>query len=192
MSAAISREVAAEAGATYRLEHGVAADLELALRIGAFGDVAYVAEPLCHVTIRSDSDGRRRNAMDRRNAAPQTSIGSALLSALRVHAARRPVTKAEKRDVFMAVGRNYLRRAAQYRCLFGWSGWWPATLDVVRAFRYSARLLFSPPDLAHAVMLLIAPAGLLRSARRRLMRRRFGEEESTVAQASAALGGERG
>ncbi len=192
MSTTISREVAAEAGATYRLEHGVAADLELALRMGAFGDVAYVAEPLCHVTVRSDSDAHQRGAISCWHGESHTSIGSSLLSALRVHEARRSVTKAERRAVFVAVARTHLRRAAQHRSLSAGRGWWPATLDVARAFRCSPSLFASPRDVIYAMMFLMAPAGLLRLARKRMMIRRFGEEESAVAPESAALGSRRG
>jgi hypothetical protein len=155
-SIAFDRQTLERAGG-FRPEIGLSADLELILRIGIHGDVAYLADPLLDYTVRGDSDGNLRfveNRVDRQAATP---MGAALLAALAAHAEVRSVSSAERSAVHREVARTHLQRAGQHRLLEGGHGRSGALRDVLAAIRTSPATLLAPRGLAIAAAALFAP-----------------------------------
>lgn len=167
-SIAISRTVLAEMGSFFRPEDGLCADQELILRLGAYGNVAYIAEELFDYTVSDGSDSNFRSAKDLSSGDPVPSMAGAMLSALRSHEHRRSVSGAERAQVRRAVAYWYVRRAGQHRYQTGGRGRVGAFQDLVGAVKHHPRMLLSPSQMALAAALLIAPSGLLRASRQAL------------------------
>jgi glycosyltransferase involved in cell wall biosynthesis len=155
-SIAFDRQALERAGG-FRPEIGLSADLELILRLAAYGDVSYVAEPLLDYTVRGDSDGNLRFLEDRVQRRAATPIGAALLAALDAHAKVRSVDSAERSAVYREVARTHLQRAAQHRLLPGGHGRSGALRDVAAAVRVSPATLLTPRGLGIAMVALLAP-----------------------------------
>lgn len=166
-SLALSRDVLAEMGGFYRGEVGLSADVEMATRAAAYGDVIYIAEPLLDYTVRDDSMRRVdfERGWARRNDA--TTMGAALLSALIVHEDRRNVTAAERRHVLAQVARTHIQRTTQHRWMAGGGGRRGALRDFLLALRYEPRTALSLGSLGRTAVALIAPAAVIARARRR-------------------------
>ena len=172
-SVAIAREVIAEMGMFYRTDNpSMSADLELALRVGAYGDVAYIDEPLLDVVWWPGSDTPGRTGKNRAEDEPLTTLGAALLSGLEAHERRRTVSPAERAAVYAAVARSHLQRAAGHRYLSGGRGRRAALVDVLRAVRYSPRTALTPAQLAYASAAVLAPRRALQRLRDLILARR--------------------
>lgn len=156
-SMAFSRQVLDESGGFTRPEMGLCADLEATLRMSAYGDVAYIDEPLLDYTVRGNSDRSPRFDRNRVRGEAETVGGKALLTALRVHEQRREVSAAEQASVLALVARSHLQRARHHRYLPGGHGRIGALLDVMRAARYSPHIMLSPRDLAEGLAAVLAP-----------------------------------
>jgi len=171
-SVAVAREVVAEMGGFFRPDVGLCSDHELTLRAAAYGDVAYIDEPLLDYTVRDGSDGNLRFFQNRARGEAATPIGAALLAGLGTHESRRAVSPAERRMVHAAVARSHLQRAGQHRILPGGRGRLGALVDVVRAAGQSPSTVFAPPQLLMAGAVVLAPDAAIRWGSAALARRR--------------------
>ena len=160
-SIAMLRERLNEIGGLYRPEIGVCADLELALRLTAYGDVAYVDEALLDFTVHGASDGLGRIRRNLENHDPFGPMGIALVEGLRVHEMRRDVVRAERHAVFGAVARELLGRAILHRHHPGGRGRIAAAADFLRAVRWSPRTVLEPKQLGKSAAALLAPRRLI-------------------------------
>jgi glycosyltransferase involved in cell wall biosynthesis len=169
--AAIRRSVIDAMGVFFRPDiPSMSGDLELAVRLGAYGDVVYIDEPLMAVTgwPGSHTPSRVRANLERRE--PWTPRGIAHREGLRAHEAVREVGRDERAAVDAAIARTHLRRATAQRTGDGGRGRRGAAEDIVAAARLAPAVVLRSLPLALA--LVIAPAGMLRSARERALRRR--------------------
>jgi hypothetical protein len=170
-SVAIARDVLEESGGFFRPEVGLSCDVELSLRAAAYGCVRYIDEPLLDFMVRSDADSSVRLWMNRQGGDDRTPIEVALLAGLNVHRHRREVTFEERRLVRAAIARSHLQRAAQHRVLDGGHGRQGAWRDVLAAVRWDWGAVMRPYQLAYALAAIVAPAGILDRARRRVSAR---------------------
>ncbi len=154
-SVAISRELLQESGG-FRAEMGLCHDLELTMRVAAYGDVAYIDEPLLDYTVRSDSLSTLQHRWHMERGDPMVITGAAWLSVLATHENRRQVSPAERADIHAAIARAFIRRALLQRRAPGGSRW-AAAMDVLRALRYSPRAVLGNWRAAAALAALIAP-----------------------------------
>jgi glycosyltransferase involved in cell wall biosynthesis len=169
-SLALSREVLEEMGGFYRSEIGLTADLEMAMRAAAYGDVEYIADPMLDYTVRSDS--LRHHDFERNRArSSQTPLEAALRSAMAVHEERRAVTDDERAYVAHAVARSHVLRALQHRRLPGGRGRRGAAADLLAAVRIRRAILFEPQMLLPAVAAIAAPRALILRVRQEFQRR---------------------
>ena len=170
-SMAIARSTLEVLGGFFREEIGMATDLELAARVAAYGQVAYVAEPLLRYTVRGDSitPGIAIRSLERGEALHPFS--AAILSALAVHEFRRHVGPDERTYLYAQVADKLIARALAHRYHPGGRGRRAAAADLRRASHYSKRWMWSPRQLTRASAALVAPRSLLlrmdRSFRRR-------------------------
>jgi glycosyltransferase involved in cell wall biosynthesis len=170
-SVAVARWMLEESGGFFRPEVGLSADVELSFRASAYGPVVYIDEQLLDFTVRPDADNSVRLRRNRSGDDERTPVEIAILAGLDVHRHRRSVSAAERRAVNVAIARTHLQRAAQHRVLPGGQGRAGAWRDVVAAWRWSPSTVIGPYNLAYALAALVAPRGLLDSARRRLSSR---------------------
>lgn len=169
---AFSRDVIEEMGTFYRTDiPDMSADLELALRIAAFGDVAYIDEPLIMVTGWPESHTHGRFGRNLSNGAAYTTQGAALAVGLRAHEARRVVSDEERAIVRSAIARSHLRRASAHRYRDGGRGRAAAWRDIRRAARLSPETVV-PFRAPQVVGLLLAPRWLLVRTREFALERR--------------------
>src|SRR3954454_9198569 len=139
-SGAYRRSVVDEMGAFYRTDiPSMSADLELAIRVAAYGDVAYIAEPLVEVVAWPGSHTHGRVGRNMATGEPFTPQGRALAEGLLVHQKHRTVAEAERRRVRAAIARSFLRRAMSQRTVAGGRGRRGAVGDVLRAARFDPR-----------------------------------------------------
>jgi glycosyltransferase involved in cell wall biosynthesis len=164
-SVTVSRSVIEESGGFLRPEIGLSNDFEMAMRVGAYGSVVYIDEPLLDFTVRDSSDGPARLHRNRSSGAPQTVVTPAFINAMAVHDLVRGISPAERRQVNAAIARSHLQRGAQHRVLPGGRGRMGALSDVRRAFRYSPRTILSPYNLAYSLAAILAPTRLLVAAK---------------------------
>jgi GT2 family glycosyltransferase len=172
-SVALSREVLWEMGGFFRGEIGLSADVEMTLRAAAFGDVAYIREPLLLYTVREDSMRHADFFRSEARYGRATTMGAALSSALVVHVDRRVVTKAERAHVLAAVARTHVVRALQHRSIRDGGGRRGALRDTVLAFRSSPRAVLAPSQLGRLVFALLAPQAVIHKAKEFRDRRRL-------------------
>lgn len=166
-----SRAIVEETGGFLRPEIGLSNDFEMAMRLGAYGSVVYIDEPLLDFTVRAGSDGPARLHMNRSSGAPQTVVATAFLNALLVHESVRGVTPSERRLVYAAIARSHLQRGAQHRVLPGGRGRIGALRDVLRALRYSPPTVLTPYQVAYSLAAILAPTRLLEVVKDRLSAR---------------------
>ena len=164
-SVAISRAVVERIGAQFRPETGVCADIELYLRVAAYGNVGYIDEPLLDFMVHGSSDGVgrvRRNLERDERFGP---LGIALAAGLAIHEMRRAVTPAERNAVRGAIARELLGRALLHRYHPGGRGRAGAIKDIARASRWSIRTTFQARQIAKAAAAILAPGRLLQWGR---------------------------
>jgi hypothetical protein len=154
----------------WRPDMGLCHDLEFLLRIAAYGDVAYIDEPLLDYTVRRDSvtTSLSQRHMDRSEELVQQ--GAAWLSILHAHGSRRTISAAERSEVHAAIARAFLQRAMWQRTMSGGLGRGGAVRDVVRAARYSLRTVLKPARLVAATLAVLGPVGLIHRIRARAHR----------------------
>jgi O-antigen/teichoic acid export membrane protein/GT2 family glycosyltransferase len=176
---AFRREIVEEMGVFFRADQpSMSADLELAFRVAAWGDVVYLAEPLISVTGWQESHTTGRRARNRASGEAGTPESLALASALAAHEARRTVSADERRLVEAAMARSYLRRATAHRVRPGGRGRRAALHDVGRAVRLGrGRVLGRAAVLAPVVGL--APASMVRGIRGTAIRARSSRQAGT-------------
>jgi len=164
-SVTVSRTVIEESGGFLRPEIGLSSDFEMAMRVGAYGSVVYIDEPLLDFTVRASSDGPARLHLNRSSGAPQTVVTPAFINAMLVHDLVRGISPAERRQINAAIARSHLQRGAQHRVLPGGRGRIGALSDVRRAVRYSPRTILTPYNLAYSLAAIVAPTRLLVAAK---------------------------
>ena len=163
-SVAIAADLFAEVGG-FRPEMGLCHDLELVMRMAAYGDVVYIDEPLLDYTVRTDSITSELVRRHVRQGSAMVEAGAAWLSILRVHEARRKVGAEERAVIFDAIARAFLQRALLHAADAAGHGRRAALLDVVRACWYSPRTTVLTWRLAVALAAVLAPRALIDRAR---------------------------
>ncbi|MGZ3631033.1 MAG: glycosyltransferase family 2 protein [Candidatus Limnocylindrales bacterium] len=172
---AFDRAIIREMGVFYRTDiPSMSADLELTMRVAAFGDVAYLDEALIAVTAWPESHTHGRFGRNLSSNEPYTTQGIAYATALRAHEGRRVVSEPERALVRAVIARSHLRRAAAHRYREGGRGRAGAWSDIARALRLSPGTVVR--RLPQATALLLAPRGALVAARERTLRRRSGSD----------------
>ena len=134
-SLAVGRHVADVIGGFFRVEIGLSVDIDMALRVGAYGPVAYIDEPLLDYTVRGGGINRELARKDRARAR-MTTQGRVLISGLAVHEARREVGDDERKYVKKMIGQSFIGRALQHRYVPDGGGRRGALGNVARAFRH--------------------------------------------------------
>jgi hypothetical protein len=145
---------------------GLCHDLELAMRVSAYGDVEYIDQALLDYTLRGDSITSQLAHRHIRlgSGSPIVDECAAWLSALRVHEERREVSSVERAAIGAAISRAFIKRALLHRLAPGGRGPVAALLDVARAAKYHPRTVFRTWRLAAACAAVLAPAWLIQRA----------------------------
>ena len=159
-SLAISRDVVDVMGGFFRVEIGLSVDIEMALRVGAYGPIAYIDEQLLDYTVRSGGINRELARRDRAKAR-MTTHGKVLLSGLAVHEARRDIGDDERRFVQRMIGQSFVGRALQHRYLPDGAGRRAALDNVARAFRQDPFWFTDPRQTVRALTAVLAPTWLI-------------------------------
>jgi glycosyltransferase involved in cell wall biosynthesis len=170
-SLAIGRHVIEVIGGFYRVEIGLSVDMEMALRVGAYGPVAYIDERLLDYTVRPGGMNKELARRDRARAV-MTSHGSVLRSGLAVHEARRDVGDDERRYVRRMIAQSFIGRALQHRYLPDGSGRRGALGNVARAFRHDPTWFLDGRQAARGLAALVAPRWMIVGTKERLRARR--------------------
>jgi hypothetical protein len=159
-SAAIPRDLLAEAGG-FRPEMGLSHDLELVLRLAAYGNVGYIDAPLLNYTVRGNSITSKLIKRHIHSRTAMVEFGAAWLSALHAHEARRTVSREERNMISAAISRAFLHRALLQRRAPDGGGIGSALLDIVYAASYSRRTVLGSWRLFVALGAMLAPRWLL-------------------------------
>lgn len=163
-SVAIAADLFDEIGG-FRAEMGLCHDLELTMRVAAYGDVVYIDEPLLHYTVREDSITSTMVRKHVRQGTAMVEVGAAWLSILQTHKARRQVLDGERADIYAAISRAFLQRALLHATVAEGHGRGAALLDVVRAGWYSPRTTVLTWRLAVALAVMLAPRAVINQAK---------------------------
>jgi GT2 family glycosyltransferase len=159
-SVAIARDLLLEVGGL-RPDMGLCQDLELTMRVAAYGQVAYIGEPLLDYTVRGDSMTGVLLRRHVRQGSHMVDVGAAWLSALQAHQARRWVAPGERAAIFGAIARAFLRRAIlQAMAPEGHGRLW-ALMDVLAAVWYSPPSVLGTWRLGVALAAVLAPRWLI-------------------------------
>ncbi|MBV9174155.1 MAG: glycosyltransferase [Chloroflexi bacterium] len=159
-SVAIPRDLLVESGA-FRPEMGLSHDLELVMRLAAYGNVAYIDAPLLNYTVRGNSITGKLIKRHIQSRSAMVDFGAAWLSALHAHEARRTVSCHEREAVSAAISRAFLHRALLQRRAVDGGGVRAAIRDILHAASYSRRTVLGSWRLAVALGALLAPGWLL-------------------------------
>lgn len=165
-SLAVGRHVTDVIGGFFRVEIGLSVDIDMALRVGAYGPVAYIDEPLMDYTVRAGGINRELARKDRARAA-MTTHGKVLLSGLAVHEARRDVGDDERRYVRKMIGQSFIGRALQHRWVPDGSGRRGALGNVWRAFRNDPLWFLDVRQALRGLAAILAPKWLIVRAKDR-------------------------
>lgn len=171
-SLAIGRHVTEILGGFYRVEIGLSVDMDMALRVGAYGPVAYIDEPLLDYTVRAGGMNKELARKDRARAR-MTSHGSVLLSGLAVHEARREVGDDERRYVRKMIGQSFIGRALQHRYLPDGGGRRGALGNVARAFRHDPLWFLDARQAVRGLAAVLGPRWAIVETKNRLRSRRW-------------------
>ncbi len=159
-SLAVGRHVTEVLGGFFRVEIGLSVDIDMALRVGAYGPVAYIDEPLLDYTVRAGGINRELARKDRTRA-QMTTHGKVLLSGLGVHEARRDVGDDERRYVRKMIGQSFIGRALQHRWVPDGNGRRGALGNVARAFRNDPLWFLDARQAARGLAAILAPTWLI-------------------------------
>jgi glycosyltransferase involved in cell wall biosynthesis len=162
-SVVIARDLFAEVGG-FRAEMGLCHDLELTMRVAAYGDVVYIDKPLLDYTVRTDSITSTLVRQNVRQGTAMVEVGAAWLSILYAHQARRHVSANERAAIYAAIARAFLQRALLHATAAEGHGRRAALLDVVRAGWYSPRTTVLTWRLAVALAAVLAPRSVIERA----------------------------
>jgi hypothetical protein len=143
---------------------GLCHDLELTMRVAAYGDVVYIDEPLLDYTVRDDSITSTLVRRHVRRGTAMVEVGAAWLSILSTHQARRVVSSEERASIFGAIARAFLQRALLHATASEGHGRRAALLDVIRACWYSPRTTVLTWRFAVALAAVLAPRALIDQA----------------------------
>jgi hypothetical protein len=163
-SVAIAADLFNEVGG-FRAEMGLCHDLELTMRVAAYGDVIYIDEPLLHYTVRGDSITSTLVRQHVRQGTAMVEVGAAWLSILQTHQARRQVSGGERAAIYTAIARAFLQRALLHATSAEGHGRGAALLDVARAGWYSPRTTLLTWRLAVALGAMLAPSVVIDQAK---------------------------
>jgi len=169
-SLAVSRDVIEVMGGYYRTEIGLSVDIDMALRVSAYGPVAYIDQPLLDYTVRSGGMNKEVARKDRARAR-MTSHGAVLRSGLAVHEARRQVGDDERRYVRRMIAQSFIGRALQHRYLPDGGGRRGAIGNVARAFRYDPTWFLDGRQALRGMAAVIAPTRLIVGTKERFRAR---------------------
>lgn len=164
-SVAIARDLVWETGG-FRPEMGLCDDLELSMRLAAYGDVIYLDEPLLDYTVRPDSMTAQLEDDNLQQGGSMSDVGAAWLAALQTHEHRRRVSDVERGAVHAAIARAFLRRALLQRRRPGVRARWLAVRDVLRAMGFSPSTVLGGWRAGVALAAVLAPRWLLERATR--------------------------
>jgi hypothetical protein len=139
-----------------------------------------LTDELLDYTVRDDSDGPQRLQFNRAHGVGDTVVGLAYQNALHVHDEVRGLTAAERRRVITAIARSHLQRAAQHRVLPQGKGRRGALSDVIRAMKWSPRVVLRPSGLAFATGSVLAPRWLLEYAKEQMVTHLHREDPEPV------------
>jgi GT2 family glycosyltransferase len=168
---AFARRIVEQMGVFYRADRDtMSADIELTMRVAAFGDVVYLDEPLIAVTGWEESHTHGRSRRNLEDGSTETTFGMAYLTALAAHERVRTVSDEERSLVHAAVARSHLRRAAAHRYRPGGHGRRAAWADVRSAWQHSPRTVAT--RLPQVAAVVVAPRSWLAAAREWVLRRR--------------------
>jgi glycosyltransferase involved in cell wall biosynthesis len=159
-SLAVGRHVAEVLGGFFRVEIGLSVDIDMALRVGAYGPVAYIDETLLDYTVRGGGINRELARKDRARAR-MTTHGRVLQSGLAVHEARREVGDDERKYVQKMIGQSFIGRALQHRYVPDGNGRRGALDNVVRAFRVDPLWFADIRQAARGGAAILAPTWMI-------------------------------
>lgn len=159
-SLAVGRHVTDVLGGFFRVEIGLSVDIDMALRVGAYGPVVYIDEPLLDYTVRSGGINRELARKDRTRAR-MTTQGRVLLSGLAVHEARREVGDDERKYVRTMIGQSFIGRALQHRFVPDGGGRRAALGNVGRAFRSDPLWFLDVRQAARGFAAIVAPTWMI-------------------------------
>lgn len=159
-SVAIPLDLLTEIGA-FRPEMGLSHDLELVMRVAAYGDVAYIDAPLLNYTVRGNSITGKLIERHIRSRSAMVEFGAAWLSALQAHEARRAISCQERDAISAAISRAFLHRALLQRRAVNGGGVRAALRDILHAASYSRRTVLGSWRLLVALGAILAPGWLL-------------------------------
>jgi glycosyltransferase involved in cell wall biosynthesis len=168
-SVALARHVWEVMGGFFREEVGLSIDIDMVLRASAYGPVEYLEEELLDYTVRPGGINKELARNDRAGRR-LTTLGSALLSGLAVHEARRLVSPAERRFVERQVAGTFVGRALQQRYLPGGRGRRGALADLRRAFNWDLLWFLSRRQALRAALAVGAPRTVIVRAKDRFTR----------------------
>jgi glycosyltransferase involved in cell wall biosynthesis len=169
-SLAVGRHVTDVLGGFFRVEIGLSVDIDMALRVGAYGPVAYINEPLMDYTVRAGGINKELARKDRARAR-MTTHGKVLISGLAVHEARRDVGDDERRFVRKMIGQSFIGRALQHRVVPDGGGRRGALGNVARAFRHDPLWFLDVRQTIRALAAILAPKRMLTMAKDRFRAR---------------------
>lgn len=168
---AFARRIVEQMGVFYRTDRDtMSADIELTMRVAAFGDVAYLDEPLIAVTGWEELHTHGRTQQNLAGGSAETTFGMAYMTALAAHERVRVVSDEERSLVHTAVARSHLRRATAHRYRPGGRGRRAALADVRSAWHHSPRVVAA--RLPQVAAVIVAPRSWLVAARDWVLRRR--------------------
>lgn len=168
-----NREVLVESG-WFRPDVGYGADMELVLRISAYGNIVYMSQKLMRYTVRGSSDSSSRSLRLLHENGPMTAMEAAWDSAVRSHQAKRTIPPNQVSRIKDVVARSHIQRALNHRLYDGGRGRRGAMMDLWRAYTTSPMLLRSPRHVGASVLALIAPRSTISSVMQRLTSARRG------------------
>ncbi len=155
-----NRDVIDVLGGFYRVEIGLYLDVEMTLRIAAYGPVAFIDEQLLDYTVRSGGVNRELARKDRERAR-MTTYGKAITSGLALHESRRQVGDDERKYVRRMIGQSFIGRALQHRHLPDGGGRSGAIGDVLRAFRHDPLWFLDLRQAARGFAAIFAPKWII-------------------------------
>ena len=155
-----------EATGYFRPDMELCADLEVVLRMSAYGPVVWIDEPLLDYTVRGDSATSTFVVRDLERNRPTTMGERAWLAALTLHEDRRPVGDDEVAAIHDAIARQLLQRALWHRTNPAGKGRGASLRDFYRAARYSPHTLTSPGRVAVLLGTILAPKWVIEKSRR--------------------------
>src|SRR5688572_10322466 len=172
---AFNREVLVESG-WFRPDVGYGADMELVLRISAYGDISYIGQKLMRYTVRGSSDSSGRSLRLLHENGRMTAMEAAWESAIRSHETKRIIPPEQMGRIKNVIARSHIQRALNHRLFDRGRGRRGALLDLWRAYTIYPNLLTSPRHVGASALALFAPRTAVSSVMHRLTTSRRGPD----------------